>query len=77
MLAFRFNEMTKGLRQLMDEKEDVTIELKDLNKVARVVAEFGDVPDIKKLGLLIQKYPDSDILKFVQVIGRHFSNRSG
>ncbi len=32
MLASRFNEMTKGLKRLMDEKEGVMIELKDLNK---------------------------------------------
>ncbi|MHC4270285.1 MAG: sensor histidine kinase [Planctomycetota bacterium] len=32
MLASRFNEMTKGLKQLMDEKEGVMIELKSLNK---------------------------------------------
>jgi signal transduction histidine kinase len=31
MLASRFNQMTKGLKQLMDEKEGVMIELKDLN----------------------------------------------
>ncbi len=32
MLASRFNEMTKGLKQLMDEKEGVMIELKNVNK---------------------------------------------
>lgn len=32
LLASRFNQMTKGLKQLMDEKEGVMIELKDLNK---------------------------------------------
>ncbi len=32
MLASRFNEMTKGLKQLMDEKEVVMIKLKNLNK---------------------------------------------
>ena len=32
MLASRFNEMTKGLKQLIDEKEGVMIELKNLNK---------------------------------------------
>ena len=32
MLASRFNQMTKGLKQLMDEKEGVMIELKDLNE---------------------------------------------
>jgi signal transduction histidine kinase len=31
MLASRFNEMTKSLKQLMDEKESVMIELKNLN----------------------------------------------
>ncbi len=32
LLASRFNQMTKGLKQLMDEKEGAMIELKDLNK---------------------------------------------
>ncbi len=32
MLASRFNEMTKGLKQLMDEKEGVMLELKSLNE---------------------------------------------
>jgi len=32
LLASRFNQMTKGLKQLMDEKEGVMIELKDLNQ---------------------------------------------
>jgi signal transduction histidine kinase len=32
LLASRFNQMTKGLKQLMDEKEGVMIELKDLNR---------------------------------------------
>ncbi len=32
LLASRFNQMTKGLKQLIDEKEGVMIELKDLNK---------------------------------------------
>lgn len=32
LLASRFNQMTKGLKQLMDEKEGIMIELKDLNK---------------------------------------------
>jgi signal transduction histidine kinase len=32
MLASRFNQMTKGLKQLMDEKEGVMIKLKDLNE---------------------------------------------
>ncbi len=32
MLATRFNEMTKGLKQLMDEKEGVMSELKNVNK---------------------------------------------
>ena len=32
LLASRFNQMTKGLKQLMDEKEGAMIELRDLNK---------------------------------------------
>lgn len=32
LLASRFNQMTKGLKQLMDEKENAMIELRDLNK---------------------------------------------
>ncbi|MGR3301229.1 MAG: sensor histidine kinase [Candidatus Scalindua sp.] len=32
LLASRFNQMTKGLKQLMDEKEGAMVELKDLNK---------------------------------------------